>query len=177
MTLRETKGGHTLTRNDNHISLYKKFSPLDFKFYEHFKGVMEQEIERQGLDLQEEVVLFQEVLSETRAFCTNFCQSLRTAIYKGKRRSALEAILQQQKTFAASKWEPGFYITGYECVIMSLKPGTLAKAQLVKQHPDICKDKSESQKTTKYCDDSFVHTFPWSMLYNASSKHFWQCLL
>ena len=162
---------HILT-NTSVVEEFKKWNPYDFMFYDFFKTRMEEEIAEQGLDLQLEVEYFKTVRNKVARFCSSICETVGRGFNKSISHNSITLLLKKNIKFKASKWDPAFAFSGYECLLKNLSPNIYRTAQKVKQYPQVCHGQSVSgvNVSDMYCSNHFLYTFPWDIFNKNKTK-------
>ena len=152
--------------NTTLVNIHKSWSPLDYEFYQYFSNVMENTIAEQDEDFHKEVALLEEYLAHARDFCDNVCSQMGTQVKSHSSRESMESVLYNDTIFPASKWDPGFVLTGLDCLLMRVDPSVFRNIQKVRLFPEACSNNSALIKSLnldpQYCGEVINYTIPWS---------------
>ena len=156
-----------VNENETVVKQHKKWSPLEYSFYNHFESIMARKIDSLGQDFQDEVALFSTYLHLTHDFCAGFCEKFGNLVNANAPRASKLQVLEEYITFPASAWDSAFSVTGTDCILMMFSQVEYLPANSAKNFPENCKnpDNVPSMKVNPaYCDDHFAPGFPWKAL-------------
>ena len=148
--------------------LHRERNEIDYLLYEYFLVRHSKQVSKESNDFYEEVKLFIKISDETKAFCSDVCKQLGNAVSRNASHEQVMEHLASVVTFPASRWEPGFSVSGLDCIMMMFDTGVWRQAQRVTQYPGYCTGEPPDPKfDARYCKDNFAYNFPWDILYNA----------
>ena len=144
--------------------LYRERNEIDYLLYEYFLDRHSKQVSKESSDFYGEVKLFIKILNETKAFCSDVCKQLGDTVSRNGSHEQLMEYLASVVTFPASRWEPGFSVSGLECIMMMLNTNVWRQAQRVTQYPEYCTGETPDRKfDVRYCKDHFAYNFPWDI--------------
>jgi hypothetical protein len=132
----------------------RDWSSTDAAIYDFFAARLLEQLRAQPDDVSDEATWFAQVVSTTASFCRRLCTSLLIS-QKNKGTNRTEAsiakhmkeALEQQFAVEESPWDPGFTMTGEDCVSMALSPDVYRALEFSRQFPEICGAEPSEQVT------------------------------
>ena len=168
------QNNYTRVEDRKQILKYKRFSPLDFKLYNHFSKVFAQQISMEKNGFKDEVAFLDNSLYNTKQFCDTICHKMGNVMRKKNLSVSYDdarAVLDEEFWFEKSPWEDKFRISGLDCLMMRFDPQVYRNAQKVKLFPEFCTDSAPKHIKSlnidgQFCEQHFNYTFPWSLFKN-----------
>lgn len=121
----------------DHALEHKRHNIMDYKLYNVFAQELMLKLSQQDIEFWEELQHFRNLNKKVNKFCHKVYK-----VYSNR-----SSVVDNKRSFLkirTSNWSEGFAVSNMDCLLMKLDNRVFRNALLVKQMPQLCKNRSKS---------------------------------